>query len=86
MDESYFILQKSNIKIYHHFSINNSFDVTKKSPIGGGLEGQHWSAPTPFGGRAFFRAERNTSFLLITRVTFAVSYLTSMITIRNFIY
>ena len=71
---------------YLYFSINNSFDVTKKSPIGGGLEGQHWSAPTPFGGRAFFRAERNTSFLLITRVTFAVSYLTSMITIRNFIY
>ena len=50
-----------------------SFDVRKKNPRGGGLEGQHWSAPTSFGGRAFFRAERNTSYLLITNVTSEVS-------------
>ena len=33
------------------------------------MEGAHWSAPNSFGGRAFFRAERNISYLLITNVT-----------------
>ena len=47
--------------------------------MGGGLEGQHWSAPTSFGGRAFFRAERNTSYLLITNVTSEVRELIAMI-------
>ena len=42
--------------------------------MGGGLEGQHWSDPYSFGRRAFFRAERNTSWLLITNVTIEVSY------------
>ena len=49
--------------------------MRKKNPNGGGLEGQHWSAPTSFGGRAFFRAERNTSYLLITNVTSEVNHL-----------
>ena len=69
---------------YLYFSTNNSFDVRKKSPMGGGLEGQHWSAPNSFGGRAFFRAERNTSYLLITNVTSEVSYFTSIIPICDF--
>ena len=69
---------------YLYFSTNNSFDVRKKSPMGGGLEGQHWSAPNSFGGRAFFRAERNTSYLLITNVTSEVSYFTSIIPICHF--
>ena len=59
--------------------IFSSFDVRKKNPNGGGLEGQHWSAPTSFGGRAFFRAERNTSYLLITNVTADVSNLSRYI-------
>ena len=39
------------------------------------MEGAHWSAPNSFGGRAFFRAERNISYLLITNVTAEVSKL-----------
>ena len=52
-----------------------SFDVRKKNPQGGIMEGAHWSAPNSFGGRAFFRAERNISYLLITNVTAEVSKL-----------
>jgi len=40
-----------------------SFDVRSKDP-----DGKHWSAQEPFGGRAFFKAESNTSFLLISDV------------------
>ena len=45
-----------------------SFDVRSKDP-----DGKHWSAQEPFGGRAFFKAETNTSFLLISDVKLEVS-------------
>ena len=53
----------------NHNALIFSFDVRSKDP-----DGKHWSAQEPFGGRAFFKAESNTSFLLISDVKLEVTY------------
>ena len=46
-----------------------SFDVRSNDPN----DGKHWSAQEPFGGRAYFKAESNTSYLLISDVELEVN-------------